>query len=527
MTNMRLILFNGKIRISDNNFKSAVLIENDLIKAVGSDSEILHLQDADTDLINLEGRLALPGFNDSHMHFLNVGYYYSQLNLGVTQSIEEALILGRQFIKDNSVEPGQWIQCYGWNDDNWQEKRFINRYDLDRISTDYPIVAVRVCTHVLSANSKALELLGVENVAPDGILREFLPRLYEFLPEPTIPEIKEMILKVGNVAASKGLTSVQSDDLESIPGNNYRNIIKAYAELAEKDELPVRVYEQCRLYNVDDFARFTEAGFHTGMGKDIFRLGPLKTFCDGSLGARTAWLKEDYSDDPGNRGLCIYDNSATLNDLVIAAHKAGMSVAIHCIGDAAAEQAISAIENAIKELPETKTRHGIVHAQILSEDLIKRIKAANIIAYIQPVFLEYDAKIAELRIGPERLENSYHYRKMYDMGIVLPFGTDSPVEDFNPMKNLYCATTGKDFDGKPKDGWHKEKLLTLDEAIYCYTQYSAYASFDENKKGKIAPGYLADITVLEEDVFDMSPDLLKDVRVHMTIMGGKLRYINK
>ena len=302
------------------------------------------------------------------------------------------------------------------------------------------------------------------------------------------------------------------------------NIIKAYLELTEKDELPVRVYEQCRLADTAAYKRFREAGYKTGDGNDVFRLGPLKAFCDGSLGARTAWLMEDYSDDPGNRGVRIYDDPAEIEELVQTAHDDGMSVAIHCIGDAAAEQAVSAIEKAMKKNPAVNNRHGIVHAQILNEDLIDRLKASNIIAYIQPIFLEYDLEIAESRVGKERLENSYHYRKLYDKGVKIPFGTDSPVEDFSPLKNLYCAMTGKDFDGKPEEGWHPEKMLTLLEALECYTRHSAYASFEEDKKGTIAPGFFADITVLDSDIFEIPAEELKDVSVYMTMMGGKVRF---
>ena len=521
---MKTIIYNGRINSKNGLFDGAILIEDGIISKMCSDSEILASKDENTEIIDLGGRLVLPGFNDSHMHFLNIGYYYSQLDLGETGSIREAVEKGKGFIEEHQTAPGQWVLCYGWNDENWEEKRFITRSDLDEISSEHPVAAVRVCTHVLTVNSKALQLLGLEDAPEDGVLCEYLPMLYEFLPEPTVEQIKEMLIMVGNAAASKGLTSVQSDDLESIPGSNFKNIIRAYAELAAEDKLPVRVYEQCRLHDCDALKKFTDAGFHTGMGKDRFRLGPLKTFCDGSLGARTAWLKDDYSDDPGNRGLCVYDDPEVLNQMVLSAHERGMSVALHCIGDAAAEQAVTAIEKAMKQNPRGDVRHGIVHAQVLNEDLINRIEALGIVTYIQPVFLEYDLKIAEKRLGSQRLIHSYNYRELYDRGICVPLGTDSPVEDFSPMKNLYCAVTGKDFDGKPEEGWHPEKLLTLEEALRCYTEYSAYASFEEDKKGVLAPGYYADMTVLEKDIFKIQPEAIKDVDIYMTIMGGKIRY---
>ncbi len=539
---MKTILYNGKIRTADGSFKEALLIEDGLIKRTGSNDEIKKENSPDAEMIDLKGRLAVPGFNDSHMHFLNVGYNFSQVDLRNTKSIDEATALCREHIEKNGIEAGSWVQCYAWNEDSWTDKRWLCRDDLDKISEEHPIIASRVCTHVTAVNSKALELLRIkkgtpqpetgeflvdEDGEPTGILYEMAGKLNDLITEPTVDEIKEMLMTMGRAAASKGLTSVQTDDFEGVPGNNFKNVIRAYEELAAEDKLPVRVYEQCRLADSDAYRRFKEAGLKSGEGNDIFRLGPLKAFCDGSLGARTAWLAEDYSDDPGNRGVRIYENDSELEDLVQEAHDDGMSVAIHCIGDAATAQAVSAIEKAMRKNPDVKNRHGIVHAQILNEDLIERIRAFGIAAYVQPVFLEYDLNIAESRVGAERLEDSYNYRKLYDGGVKLPFGTDSPVEDFNPLKNLYCAVTGKDFDGKPEEGWHTEKLLTLAEAVECYTLHSAYVSFEEDKKGAIAPGYFADITVLESDIFEIPPEEIKDVCVYMTMMGGRIRYMKK
>lgn len=534
---MKQLLFNGKIKTGENTYASEVLIENGIILAVGE-----HLMEdsleKETIKIDLEGKIALPGFNDSHMHFLNVGYNCSQINLDQTRSIAEAITFCKKRIADKKPQHGQWIRCFRWNEYNWEEKRYINRYDLDQISTEYPILAVRACVHFASLNTKALEVLGLldkdttpigkleldENGVPTGVTKEMLPFISEHLPQPTVEDIKQMLMEAGTMMAAEGITSVQSDDFASVPGNNYHDIMKAFWELSESGVLPVRVYEQCCLSDMKKYETFQKEGFYTGMGNDFFRLGPLKLFCDGALGGRTAWLKEPYSDDPKNIGISLYPDADELNDLVLRAHRDGMSVAIHCIGDAAAEQAISAIEKAQEAYPERKTRHGIVHAQILNAELIQRMQKSNIIAYIQPAFIEYDLHIAEDRVGVKRLENSYHYRKMYDSGICTPFGTDSPVEDFSPMKNIYCAVTGKDYTGYPPGGWHPEKLLTLNEALRCYTEYSAYASFEERRKGKIAPGYFADIVVMREDITEISADELQHAAVYMTMMNGNITY---
>ena len=535
---MKLILYNGKIKSEDSKFYEAIFINNEYIEAIGTNEEILQLRDNETKIMDMEGRLVLPGFNDSHMHLLLVGYNYSQIDYGNTKSIKEAIEKSKSFISDKSFINGQWIQCFGWNEENWEEKRTLTRYDLDQISDKTPIVAIRVCTHTCALNTPALELLGYNkgtdfkypeevitdgNNMPTGLVHEMLPEVFENMPRASVKDIKKMLLNVTKIASEKGITSVQTDDFECIPGHCMVEIAEAYKELAENDQLPVRVYEQCRILNQDMYDKFVGNGFTTGMGNDIFRLGPLKTFCDGSLGSRTAWLKEPYADNPETTGISCY-RTKELYKLVERAHLDEMSVAIHCIGDAAAEQAVSVIESVIDKYPDKNVRHGIIHAQILTDELIKRISKSKIIAYLQPVFIEYDMHIAESRIGRKRLENSYNYRKLFDNNICIPFGTDSPVEDFAPVNNLYCVTTGKDFNGEPEEGWHKEKCLTLDEALKCYSEYSAYASFCEDRKGKLLPGYLSDITVMNEDLYEIKSEDIKNSEVYMTIMNGKIRY---
>lgn len=270
---MKVILYNGKIRVSDNRFEEAILIEDGLIKKLGKNQDILKERDENTQEYDLGGRLALPGFNDSHMHFLNVGYNFSQIDLGKTKSIDEVIDLCREYIQKNEIQKGRWIQCYGWNDDNWKDKRHLCRYDLVRFLQNILFLRREYVLMVASVNSKALEVLGNkkgtpqpevgeflvdEEGQPTGVLYEMLPQIGKSLSEPTVEEIKEMLIRVGNAAAAKGLTSVQSDDMESVPGNNFKNILTAFKELADSDELPVRVYEQCRLADREAFIKGSE-----------------------------------------------------------------------------------------------------------------------------------------------------------------------------------------------------------------------------------------------------------------------------
>lgn len=535
---MELILINGKIK-TPGGFAQAVAVEKGRIVRTGGNEEILTLKQENTKVVDLGGRLTLPGLNDSHMHFLNVGYFSQSLDLGKTKSLEEAIELSKSFIEEERLTPGKWLEANTWNDDNWEEKRFPTREDLDRIATDRPILFMRVCGHISVLNTKALEVIGIgkgtaqpkegefvvdESGEPTGVLKEMTYKVYEAIPNPTVEEIKKMLLDTCEEALKAGLTTVQTDDFESIPGSNLDDIIRAYTELAAEGKLPLRVYQQCALPSKGRYQRFVDHGYRSGQGNEFFRLGPIKLFCDGSLGARTAWMKEPYSDDPTTRGFGIYDDPEELYQLVEEAQKVGMASAIHCIGDAAAELAVEAIERAVKKYPENKLRHGIVHAQILSRKLMEKIKELDIIAYIQPIFIEYDLHMAENRVGRERIKTSYNWRDMLDMGIRIPFGTDCPVESFNPLPNIYSAVTRKDLDGAPQGGWYKEQALTLDEAIDAYTRMGAYASYEERVKGEIAPGMLADFTVLERDLYEIEPEEIKDVKVAMTIVNGEIKY---
>ena len=537
----KLLLYNAKIYIGKNQFEEAVYVEDEIIKKVGKSEALLSLCDDSVEQLDLEGRVVLPGLNDSHMHFLNIGYNAYQLYLGETKSIDEALELCKKYIEEHNIPEGRWVQCYGWNDDNWTDKRNMTRYDLDKVSEKHPIMAVRICGHVTSVNSYALKEMNInkeepqpkegtflvdEDGEPTGVLFEMIYRIFRAMPDPTVEEIKDMILMAAKEAVESGLTEVQTDDFESIPGHNFSNILQAYRELSEEGRLPLRVYHQCALPNMERFNLFLEKGFKTHTGDGMYGIGPLKLFGDGSLGARTAWLKDEYSDDPGTLGFGIFDNDAEIDELVEEAHKRGMSVAVHCIGDAAIEQSVAAIEKAMAKYPEIENRHGIVHAQILNQDLMDRMKKANIIAYIQPIFIEYDLHMAESRIGKERMATSYNWKTLYDMGIKVPFGTDCPVESHKPMLNIYSAVTRKDLECKPEGGWYKEEALSLDEAIECYTEQSAYASYCEDKKGRIAEGMLADMTVLEQDIFEIEEGKIKDIEIAMTIVNGDIKYRN-
>ncbi len=543
---MRRALVNGKIHCLDENRRvvQAILIDDHRIAAVGTNEEITAMLEETEDrdgreVIDLCGKTVLPGFNDSHMHFLSYGYGKTIADLEGASSREAVKRIIREQIDQNHIPPGTWVEAAGWNNDNWEDNRNLTKEDLDAVSTEHPIYALRICGHISALNTKAMEVMGLDRNTPQphdghyevdeegnptGSIAEMMNLVYNQVEEPSVEAIKSMILRTCRDANRVGITSMQTDDFDTLPGRNFARIITAYRQLIAEGRLSVRISEQCALADTERFDEFIEAGYRLGEGDDFFRLDTVKLYIDGSLGSRTAWLKEDYSDDAGNRGFAVYSDEKRLFEIVEQVHKMGTGVVMHCIGDAACEQAIAAIEAAQTKYPAIKPRHGLIHAQILNEDLCRRIVAAGIYVYIQPIFIEYDLHMAEDRVGAARMRTSYHWRTMQDMGMQMAMGTDCPVENFNPMWNLYAAVTRKDLDGNPAEGWYPREALTLEEAVDGYTYMAARMSGEEDRKGRLLPGMLADLVVLKEDIFSVPPDHLKEVAVAITMVDGRIVY---
>ena len=533
-----IIFVNGKVYTMDkkNPTAEAVGVKGNKIVKVGANEELLNLKNDDTVTVDLEGKAMVPGFNDSHMHLLNYGYSLVQADLIGVKSIDEINERVKAFIAINNIADGDWVQGRGWNQDYFNgEKVFPTRYDLDKISKEHPIVVTRTCGHVAVINSKAIEILDLdkeipvieggeidldEKGLPVGVIREnalgFVKRL---IPSHNMEEIKNMIKTAAESLNKEGITSVGSDDFGALSGVDYEVIIQAYKELAENNEINVRIYEQSRFKEYEDVKEFYDKGYKTGTGDERFKIGPLKLMLDGSLGARTAALNGPYSDDENAKGV-VTMSQEYLDSLVKLAHENDSHVAIHGIGDRTIDMCLDAIEKVIDG--ENKLRHGIVHVQITDEDILNRLKELDVLALIQPIFLDYDWKIVRDRVGEEREKTSYNWKTMVDSGVNIACGSDAPVETFNVLKGIYEAVTRKDLEGNPSEGWLIDQALTIDEAIYGYTMGGAFASFEEDIKGSIEEGKLADMVVLSEDIKAVHPDEIKDITVDMTIFDGSI-----
>lgn len=534
---MKTIYTNGLVFTGALPLVQAFAVENGVFVSAGSNEQVLSLQKDGDHVVDLCGRFVCPGFNDSHMHLLGYGGALSICRLDQhTGSLADVLTSLRAFISERTFAPGAWVRGRGWNQDYFSEGPvFPTRHDLDKVSTSLPICITRCCGHMLSVNTKALELLGItrdtpqvagghydvdENGEPTGVFRDSAMMLvYPRLPAPTRSEIKDMIATACACCNAYGITSVQTDDLCTFENVDYHEVLAAYQELKSEGKLTVRVNEQSQFTTVDTLRAFLNEGYNTGWGDTSFRIGPLKMLGDGSLGARTAYLSGEYADAPGERGLAIFTQQE-FDDMVSLAHASGMQVAIHAIGDGILDRILTAYERAFAAHPRADHRSGIVHAQITRPDQLQKMADLQLHAYAQHIFIDYDTAIVHARVGEQLASSSYAFKTMRGLGMHVSNGTDCPVENPNPMRGLQCAVTRAPLSGK-LPAYRPDEALTVEEALICYTAESTHASFEEDIKGRIAPGMLADFAILSANPFATPADKLSSITCEETYLGGQ------
>ncbi|MCL1816298.1 MAG: amidohydrolase [Clostridiales bacterium] len=527
LNEMDIIFYNGLIRtMHGTQAVSALGVENGIIRAVGNDKEVLAQKSAHTMLVDLHGKLMLPGFNDSHLHILSYGLNKRRLNLVGCCSVPEIIKRGHKLIEEN-IHSGLIIGR-GWNQDIFQYPDFPDKHDLDEISSELPVILYRVCGHIAVINSKAFEFFGITPHThckaggsfdfASGLFRETALDLLN-IAKPDKNELKDIIKDAATDMLRYGITSAQSDDFGFAP---YDDIINTYSELAATGELPLRIYQQCLFDKYDDIDLFLAKQHQVPPHQAFYQLGPIKLLCDGSLGARTAYLSQPYQDDPNTQGIPCFSQTE-LDNIVSLCQQNGKATAIHCIGDGAAYRALQAIEKAQKAYG-TNLRHGLVHCQITDEAILAKMPELGLSAYIQPIFLDYDIHIVNERVGTKLAGTSYQFKTLNELGVHISLGSDCPVEPFNPFPNIYCAVTRQDLAGYPPGGYNPGQALSVQEAVYAYTAGSAYCSSEENIKGQLKEGYYADMAVIDRDIFDIKPSEIKDARVVMTIVGGEIVY---
>ena len=540
-----LILLHGKVWTGEpapgssaTRIVEAVAIANGRILAVGSDEEIAAYKGPNTAVIDLKGRLAVPGLTDSHAHFIQGGFQLLSVDLKDARSEEE--FVRRIAEKARTLPPGRWMQGGDWDEEAWPSENLPTRWLIDSVTPRTPVFISRYDGHAVLANSLALQLAGIsketpnpaggvivrdpESGEPTGVLKDEAQDLVaKVIPHPSESEMEEALRVALKEAARVGLASIHDITVgpEAWNGNFTGEI-----ELLRAAELAG--WLTCRIYAITPIANWKnleQAGISHDMGSDFLEMGAVKAFADGSLGSRTAWMFKPYDDDPSNSGLPmpIMAPPAKLEEIAGQADQAGIQICTHAIGDRAISSLLDIYERIGGEHP-AEHRFRVEHAQHVRPEDFARFGKLGIVASMQPYHAIDDGRWAEKRIGHERARSSYAWKSMLDAGARLAFGSDWPVAPLDPLSGIYAAVTRATLDGKNPGGWFPEQRLTVEEAFRAYTLGAAYAAFQEKEKGTISPGKLADVVVLSEDLFRIPPERIKDVRVEITLVGGRVVY---
>lgn len=513
----------------------AVAVLGERIVAVGSEAEISPWRGSATRVIDAGGKLLLPGFNDAHVHFTSGGTQLASVQLKDARSPEE--FVSRIGARAAHTPKGEWITQGDWDETLWTVPQLPTRQMIDPVTGDTPVFVSRYDGHMGLANTAALKAAGITSRTPDppggtivhdahgeptGALKDAAEDLMaRVLPPPTHAQRLAAVRRALDEAAHDGVTSVQDMNPE------YADIA-VYAELRERGELTARIYAAPLITQVEDQAKI---GVRHAFGDAWLRIGALKGYADGSLGSRTAYFFEPFSDEPGNSGLLagMMQPLALMRERMRTADAAGLQLCTHAIGD----RAISTVLDLYAQIaasdpgdgaPHRDRRWRIEHAQHMATRDFARMAQLGVIASVQPYHAIDDGRWAEARIGRDRASRTYAFRTFLEQGVRLAFGTDWDVAPLNPMLSLYAAVTRATLDGRNPNGWFPEQKLTLTEAVQAYTMGSAYAEFQEHEKGSITPGKLADMVLLSEDIFRIPPERIRAVQVMATIVGGRLVY---
>lgn len=497
----------------------------------------------ETRVIDLHGQFAMPGFNDAHVHLASAGFGKLEVNLEGAKSLSDFQQHIRVRLKD--FKSGEWITGRGWDHTLWPQKVFPTRQELDAVSTDHPMIFFRVDGHVAIANSRALEVAGITRSTPDppsghivrdsktgeptGMLEEdsAMGLVSSRIPAPSMDTRRRALELALEEAVATGVTSVQDCSVMSTTDGDpsgWANFA-VYQELKRDGKLNVRITEwlpfDAPLSWLIEKRQMGGGSSASDPGDPWLKTGALKAFMDGSLGSRTAALLAPYSDELSTSGILRVD-PVKLTAMSIERDRAGFQLAFHAIGDRANRVALNAFEAVVDSNGKRDRRDRIEHAQIVAPEDLARFGKLHVVASMQPSHLLDDERWAANRLGNSRLRGAYAWHSMLQVGAPLAFGTDYPVESINPLRGLYACVTRELPDGGPKGGWQPQEKLSMDECLRAYTAGSAYAQFEENRKGKLVPGMFADIVVFPNDITKLPSHHLLSVRPSMTIVAGRI-----
>ncbi len=527
---MKKAFINGKIFTVNPSqpYAESVIIDNNKIVFVGSNKEVETKIDNNTKVFDLKGKLMIPGFIDNHVHFISGGFYLQGINLRDAKSTAEFKSIIKEYVEKN---PGKWITGGNWDHEAWEKNNLPTKEMIDEVSPNTPVFVDRFDGHMALANSLALKIAGITKDTPSpqgglivkdpitgeptGILKDnAMTLIYSIVPPSDDEEYYNACISALAEANRLGVTSVQ--DI------TYQRDLKTYQRIFKDNRLTCRIYTRLP---IADYKSLSSSGIQFNFGNEFIKIGSLKAFSDGSLGSSTAWFFERYDQDTNTCGLPMdIVTNGELHKWALDADKNKLQICIHAIGDRANSWVLDLVEDIEKTNPQWDRRFRIEHAQHLKKEDIERFARLNVIASVQPYHCIDDGVWAEKRIGKERLSTTYPFKSLLDAGVKLCFGTDWTVAPLNPLLGIYAAVTRRTLDDKNPDGWIPEQKISVEDAIKCYTINSAYASFEENIKGSIEVGKLADLVVLSEDILTIDPVKIKDTKVLLTIFNGEVVY---
>jgi predicted amidohydrolase YtcJ len=505
---------------------TAVAIADGKILTLGSDEEVLQARGSDTRIIDLDGATVVPGLIDSHCHLYGLGKSLAQIDLMGTESAEQILELVKAGADKFAADA--WVEGRGWDQNDWAVKEYPDRTMLDAVIPDRPVLLRRIDGHAAWANSEALaranitadtpdpeggEILRDEGGQPTGVLIDnAVDLVFDIMPEVGPEETRRRIQLAADHCVALGLTGVHEAGVKWERARIYR-------DMAEAGELPLRVYAMYEDKPATLEKAYAEGPLFTPDG--MLTIRAIKLYADGALGSRGALLMDDYSDQAGHKGLPV-TSAEHMREVMREGGRAGFQICTHAIGDGANRLVLDLCEEVLGELKLKDARWRIEHAQILATEDIPRFGRLGVIAAMQPVHCTSDMDWADERLGTERLAGCYAWRSLLEAGAHLCFGTDFPVERADPLAGLYAAVTRTHQDGTPIGGWQPQEAVDAATALELYTAGSAYAGFQEKELGRIEPGFLADLTVLDGNPVTGKPEDLLKMKARMTIVNGRI-----
>ena len=527
-----IVYVNGSIwtGVESASRAQAIAVKGEYLIAVGSNENVEHLKDSNTEIVDLQGRFVVPGLMDAHTHFMDGGFQLVRLNFREVDSPEDFVY--KIDSAAQKLEPGQWILGGNWDHEKWGGELPHHSW-VDEVSKEHPVFVHRVDMHMAFANSKAMQLAGITGDTPDpsggvidrdhmngnptGILREAEAKelVQRVVTPPTEEERKRVLQKAMDYALMCGITQVH--DMCS-----WEDLL-TYRKVEAAGEFKMRIYAAPWWTNwkkqIDYIAEY-------GTGNRWLQWPALKGMIDGSLGSRTAWMHDPYKDDPNTRGVIVASDTVLFKTMMQEADAAGIRFTIHAIGTRANEWILDQYRAVAKMNGGRERRFKVEHAQHLRNSEIVRFGREGVIPSVQPFHAIDDSRWAYKRVEEDVLGGTYAFKSLLNSNAKVVFGSDWTVAPMSPILGIYAAVTRETIDGSQPGGWHPNEKMTVDEALLAYTASVAYAGFQEDVLGTLEVGKLADFVVLSHDLFEIEPEEIKNTGVLRTVVGGKTRFLS-